>query len=313
MADSVPVNVFSRVAAVILLGFFVVACEGELTEKSFRRRAEHAYMQVNAGWTIVKREATETVFVRGDQVDRLPVGEMFTEYQSGKRGASEYFEAWIAQEEGKAAARRRTLDQAKDVVIPIIKSGAWVRIQDLGAIGPRRIQDQIRPWRHEVADDVFVVLGIPEAKLGYRFASIEEVQSAGAAKDAWLNRAIANLSTVVGRSTDGAREMKRDDGTLLVIDMPNTDGVSGLILDRDFRADILDRFGLEAVGAAAPNRNVLILFDPDEFTATKPVRARAHQLYDTQNHPGFRGLFRLEADSIGILEPANPKSTKVSE
>lgn len=267
-------------------------------------------MQVNAGWTIVRREAAHTVFVRGDQVDRLPVDAMFVDYRSSRRGASDYFEDWVAEEQRKAAARKRTLEQAKDDVIPIIKSGSWVRIQDLGAIGPGRIQDRIRPWRHEIADDVFVVLGIREAKLGYRFASIAEVRPAGEGKNRWLSRAIENLATLIGRSTEGAAEMKRVDGTLLVVDMPKKDGVAGLILDPTFRSQALGRFGLGAVGAAAPNRNVLILFDPDAFTVRKPVRARAHQLYDTQNHPGFRGLFRLEANAIGILEPANPKTTQ---
>ena len=313
MANSVPVKPAGSVACVALLGVLVVACEGELTEKRFRRRAEQAYMEVNAGWTIVRRDPSHTVFVRGDQIDRLPVGEMFAEYQSSRQGASDYFGAWIAEEERKAVARKRTLEQAKAEIIPIVKSGTWVRIQDLGAIGPKRIQDRIRPWRHEIADDVFVVLGIPEAKVGYRFASIEEVRNAQGGKDAWLSRAIENLATVVGRSAEGGTEMRRDDGTLLVIDMPKNDGVAGLILDRAFRIDVLGRFGLDAVGAAAPNRNVLILFDPDAFTARKPVRARAHQLYDTQNHPGFRGLFRLEADAIGILEPANPKRTKPTD
>ena len=52
---------------------------------------------------------------------------------------------------------------------------------------------------------------------------------------------------------------------------------------------------------------MLILFDPDEFTATKPVRARAHQLYDSQNHPAFRGLLLLEPDRVTVLEPGRPQ------
>lgn len=291
----------------LALLLFVTACETTYDEGTFRKRAEEAYREVHPGWTIVKREADSTILVRGDQLDRLPVAEMFADYKASKKDGGDWFDAWIEVQTAEAAARRRTLDQAKDVVIPIIKSGSWVKVQDLGAIGPARMRDKIRPWRKKIATDLFVVLGVPEEKLGYRLASIEELQSSKTEADAWLEQATENLVRIVGTSTKGGASLDSGEGRLMVLDMPNTDGISGLLLDHDFRKKMLQMFEQPYLGAAIPVRNVLILFDPEGFTATKPVRARAHQLYDTQNHPGFRGLLRFDAEGVSVLEAANPK------
>ncbi len=297
----------ARVLKRALLLFFVVsafACEGKLDKERFRRRAEKAYIEVNAGWTIIERKIDETVFVRGDQVDRLDVKSMFEDYEkSGKKG-SEYFEGWMEARKAEAEARRRTLQQAESDVIPIIKSEKWIRVQDLGAIGPERIRDQIRPWRHEVATDVFAVLGIPEEKLGYRFASIEEVKDAKKSDEEWMKIAIENVRRIVGEQT--GEEMVIDD-KLRVFDLKNVDGVSGLLLDPKFRLSMVEKFRLSELGAAVPIRNVLIVFDPADFTTIKPIRARARQLYDSQNHPGFRGLLKFDKDIITVLDDGEDK------
>lgn len=282
-------------------------CETTYNDKTFRKKAEESYREVNPGWMIEKRAPEGTIFIRGDQVDILPVPEMFAAYQASKQDGSDWFEAWKTTQLAEAEARKRTLDQAKAEVIPIIKSGSWIKVQDLGAIGPARIRDQIRPWRKELTTEVYVVLGVPEEKRGYRFASIEEMGTAKEGAEVWLERATENLLKLVGTSTAGGASMERADGQLLVLDMPNTDGVSSLILIPQFRDKVLRLFNQPFLGAAVPNRNVLIFFDPDQFTAMKPVRARAHQLYDTQNHPAFRGLLRFDKNSISILESANPK------
>jgi hypothetical protein len=70
---------------------------------------------------------------------------------------------------------------------------------------------------------------------------------------------------------------------------------------------MLAQFNLTELGAAVPIRNVLVVFDPTSFVTTKPIRARTHQLYDTQNHPGFRGLLRFDENGVGVLEPGSPK------
>lgn len=286
----------------------LVACTQALDQDGFRRQAEKSYMEVHPGWGIARRDGMTTTFVRGDQLDKLEIGGMFESYKTSGKSASNYFTEWSRVQAEQAKARRRTLEQAKDDVIPIIKSGSWIRVQDLGAIGPKGIQDKIRPWRKDVAPDVFVLLGVPEEKLGFRFASIEEVRES-VTKEAWLDRAIANLTKRVGTST-GSEIKDNKAGRLLVYDLSGYDDISGLILDPKFRIAMLDKFMRDELGAAAPIRNVLIVFDPLDFTALKPVRARAHQLYDTQNHPSFRGLLRFDRSGIGVLEPANPAEKK---
>lgn len=284
------------------------SCSRELGEDAFKREAEKAYMEAHPGWGIVRRDGPLTTFVRGDQVDVLDVARLYDLYKKSGKSATSYFEAWIEEQEADARARRRTLDQAKADVIPVLKSGSWVRVQDLGAIGPKRVQDRIRPWRKDIANDVYVLLGVPEEKLGYRFASIEEVRASPEGEDLWIARAVENLRARVGTST--ASEVRGAGERLLVYDLSGYESISGLILDPKFRSEMFDKFGKDELGAAAPIRNVLIVFDPAEFSATKPVRARAHQLYDTQNHPSFRGLLRFDRSGISVLEPANPEVRK---
>lgn len=310
VATSAPVRTLLTVILAGALGVGALGCETKHDEKSFRKAAEEAYREVNAGWMIEKRTPAETIFVRGDQLDRLPVADLFKAYQDSKQSGGDFFDAWKAEQTKLIEARRRTVEQAKDEIIPILKSGSWVKVQDLGAIGPARMRDQIRPWRKEVATDLYVVLGVPEAKLGYRLASVEEMNAVEGGQDAWLDRAVKNLVRIVGTSTSGGAALENAQGGLRVLDMPNTDGVSGLILDRGFRVKILEMFNQPSLGVAAPNRNVLIFFEAEDFTTTKPVRARTHQLYDTQNHPAFRGLLKIEKDAVSVMEAANPKPPK---
>jgi hypothetical protein len=307
----------ARYAAVrrFLLGVsfivFAVGCETTYSDKTFRKQAEESYREVNAGWMIVRRTDEGTIFVRGDQLDTLPVAKMFKAYKASKQDGSDWFDAWTERQRALVQSRKRTIKQVKDKIIPIIKSASWVRVQDLGAIGPARMRDQIRPWRKEVTGGLYVVLGIPEEKRGYRFASIEEMKGAKDGGESWLAQANKNVLKLITTSTAGAASMEGNDGRLLVLDMPNTDGVSSLILDARFRAKILRFFDQPTLGVAIPNRNVLIFFDPETFTAMKPVRARTHELYDTQNHPGFRGLLRIDKDSISVLEGPNPPKVKL--
>lgn len=297
---------YLRGPIVVALALACAGCEGKLDANRFRRRAEKAYMEVHPGWTIVERKIEETTFVRGDQLDQLDVEGLFRRYEESKKSPSDFFDMWTAEQKAIADARRRTLEQAEREVIPILKSGSWIQVQDLGAIGPQRLQDQIRPWRKAIADDVYVVLGVPEEKLGYRIASLAEVVTSKAGEEKWLERAVANIVERVGTST-GSASMTGNDGRLLAIDFANEDGVSALLLDPKFRRKMLAQFNLTELGAAVPIRNVLVVFDPTSFVTTKPIRARTHQLYDTQNHPGFRGLLRFDENGVGVLEPGSPK------
>ena len=114
----------------------LAGCERELDPESFKREAERAYIEAHPGWGIVRREGASTTFVRGDQVDVLDVGKLFDEYKASKKSGSAFFEEWTKKAEEEAKARRHTLEQARSDVIPIIKSGSWIRVQDLGAIDP---------------------------------------------------------------------------------------------------------------------------------------------------------------------------------
>ncbi len=283
----------------------VVACEDALDERSFRKKAEETYAEAHAGWTIYRKDKNTTTFSRGDQIDVLNVTNLYAEYRSSGKGGSTFLEAWGQQQAAESAARRRTLEQAKDSLVPILKSGTWIRVQDLGAIGPARIREKIRPWRKEVAPELYVILGVPEEKLGYRFASMEEVTTSPQNAEVWLEQAIKNLVARLGEPQGS--EVKSEAGRLLALDLDNIDGISAAILDRGYRKKLLDKFELSEVGAAVPIRNVLILFDPTDFVAVKPVRARTHQLYDTQNHPGFRGLLKFDLERIGVMEAGHPK------
>ncbi|MEO1337282.1 MAG: hypothetical protein AAFV29_16690 [Myxococcota bacterium] len=291
----------------MMLVFAVLpACEGTLDERGFTRRAERAYIEVHPGWTIVRRHEGQTTFVRGDQSDALNVAELFQRYQQSGQSPSAFFAQWTAAQRALAQKRRRSLAAAKDDVIPILKGGAWIRVQDLGAIGPARVRDKIRPWRQSVASDLFVVLGIPEERLGYRIVSIEEIEQSSTAPQAWVDTAVDNLVRKMGDIEGRDVASPKDDTKLLAFDLDNVDGVSGLLLSPPFRRRMLQKFNLSELGAAVPIRNVLIVFDPANFVTTKPIRARTHELYDTQNHPGFRGLLRFDKDVVSILEPANP-------
>jgi hypothetical protein len=286
----------------------LVACEQKLDAEHFQRKAERLYVEANPGFSIRKRRALVTYFVRGDQVVEWDTAPLFAAYQAeGSRSA--YFDALSERLVKETEARRRTLSQARSEFIPILKSGTWVRVQDLGAIGPRSKQDQLRPWRRAISDDVFVLLGVPEELLGYRYVSVAEVGEAQDSEDELLKLGHENLRRRVKTAT-GAVELRNDAGQLRVLDMPNVDGISARILDPEFRAEMLAKFGLGQVGAAIPNRDVLILFEPDDFTTKKPVRARTHELYDARNHPGFRGLLIFDREKVWELEPANPEKPK---
>lgn len=294
-----------------LLGAAIIApaCASEYDERGFQREAEKIYMEVNPGFGIMRRTGTKSTFVRGDQVYVLDVGPLYTEYKLSGASGSKYLEEWRKRLEEEVASRRRTLEQARETIVPIIKSGSWIRVQDLGAIGPRREQDKLRPWRKEVAKDVFVLLGVPEELLGYRYVSIHEIGGSATAEDEWLKLAIANSVRQVGSSTD-ASELRAEDDRLLVYDLSGVDGVSALILDRGFRAKMLELFQKTELGAAVPNRDVLIVFDATDFVTIKPIRARTRSLYDARNHPGFRGLLRFDRDTLSVLDSGRDEEQK---
>lgn len=290
----------------------LAACKQDYDEPGFRRVIEAAYAEAHPGWTVYRKKDGSTWFRRGDQLDELQVGMLFEDYRQSGQSGTDFVQGWTENERAADLARRRTLEQAADDVIPIIKSAKWVQYQDLGAIGPARKLPEIRPWRYELTAGVFVVLGVPEEKLGFRFASMAEVERSKMSGDTWLKRATENLvRRVQGEAVDEAGDYRGVDvevkDKLQVFDLANVDGVSALVLDRDFRKAMLTKFELDELGAAAPIRNVLLIFDPNEFIAVKPVRVRAHKLYDTQNHPGFRGLLKFDEEGIGILEPGDPQ------
>lgn len=297
--DTSGQHLFRGVLLILLAG-----CTSELDERSFRREAERSYAEVHPGFTIYKREDDATLFVRGDQIDRLEIAEMWAEYEEAGR-PSDFLDQWEAEARAEAEARRRSLAEARSDLAPVIKGQNWINAQDLGAIGPERIRKQIRPWRKKIAEDVYVVLGVPEEKLGLRYASIEEVESSTVAAEAWLAQAVQNLGGGVELAKEGP-EVRNPDGELLAADLPNHEHVASLILVPAFRRALLKRFAKPAVGVAVPLRNVLIAFDLEAATARKPVRARAHELYDTQNHPAFRGLLELDAEGVSLLEKARP-------
>lgn len=292
----------------LLVALSISACDRELDPESFKRAAEKAYVETHPGWGIEGRKDSVTYFVRGDQVDTLDVASLYLEYKASKQSGTDFLETWSKRAEEEAKARKKTLEQAKGEVIPIVKSGSWIRVQDLGAIGPKNLQDRIRPWRKEMATDVYAVLGVPEEKLGFRFASIEEMKELGEGEQAYFDRAVINLRNKVATST--ASEMQSADGRLMIYDLSGYENISGLIFDKEMRTRLLDKFQKDELGASAPIRDVLIIFDTSEFTAVKPIRARTHQLYDTQNHPGFRGLIRFDRQGLSVFEAANPEQKK---
>lgn len=314
----------ARVHLLLLTGLAVAnGCKTDYDEAGFRKAIERAYGEAHPGWTIFRKKGDLTWFHRGDQVDELDVGALFAEYRSSGLSGTDFVTEWREAAVERDKARRRTLEEAEEDVIPILKSAKWVEYQDLGAIGPRRRLPEIRPWRQELTPGVYVVLGVPEEKLGFRFVSIAEVERTGRDGSAWLEQATSNLVRRVhaealrpageeGSDAAGAPSRAYEGvgvevkGRLKAFDLVNVDGISGMILDRGFRKAMLDKFGLDELGAAVPIRNVLIVFDPNDFVAVKPARNRAHQLYDTQNHPGFRGLLRFDEDGIGVLEPGDP-------
>ena len=284
------------------------SCQSEYDEPRFREAIETAYREAHPGWAILRRDAGATWFHRGDQVDELRVSDLFSAYRASHQSGAEFVRAWKAEAASAYASLRRRLGEAEDLVIPIIKSEKWVQYQDLGAIGPQRKRAELRPWRTEIAPGVFAVLGVPEDKLGFRFASMAEVDGSDRSGTEWLRRATQNLvQTAQDRAYSPNEgylgvdiEVKQK---LMAFDLENVDGISGLVLDRGFREAMLEKFGRSELGAAVPIRNVLIVFRPDDFVAVKPARNRARQLYDTQNHPGFRGLRSFDAEGLGVLEP----------
>ncbi len=298
-------------AATLALALLVVGCARTLDEKELQRAAEKLFVEVNTGFSVAKREPGKSRLVRGDQVYTLDVAALHDGYLASKQSGGDFLDDYRARLVAEAAARRVTVDKAGARLWPYVKGGVWVRAQDMGAIGPPSVQQQLRPWRQPLAEDVFVVLGVSEALFGTRYLTQAELATSPTSGEKWVEAAVKNLAAAVDTAT-GSVELRAADGRLLVLDMPNLDGVSGLVLDRGFREKMLARFGLPSLGASVPNRDVLILFDPDDVSTRRPVRARTHQLHDERNHPGFRGLLRLSREGLAVLEPAHPEKEKAA-
>ena len=292
-----------------LLVLSICACESELNKEMFQRRAEKIFTEVNPGFRIIKRKGMLTIFVRGDQFYELNLAEPFIEYEAKGKKTKPFLTAFRTKLESEAQSRKQTLDSASDKLIPIIKSGSWINSQDLGAIGSTKVRRKIRPWRKKVAEDVYALIGIPEELLGFRYASIEEVEDSKTDSEIWLKQSISNLVKQVGSST--GTTLDSAEGKLMVLDFSAVDGVAALILDAKTRVRWLQQFDLPELGVSIANRDVLIFFDPTDFVTIKPIRARTHQLYDHRNHPGFRGLLRIDRDTISVMEPAYPKKKKL--
>lgn len=285
------------------------ACESELDQKMFQRRSEKIFTEVNPGFGIIKRKSMTTIFVRGDQFYELELAAPYLEYESGGKKTNAFMDTFRAKLTKEAEARKQTLESASEKIVPFMKSGSWINAQDLGAIGSAKVRRQIRPWRKKVAEDVYVLMGIPEELLGYRYASIQEVEDSKTDSEAWLKKSIKNLVRDVGSSTGTTLESSA--GKLMVLDFSAVDNIAALVLDPLSRRNWLKRFDLPELGVSIANRDVLIVFDPTDFVTVKPIRARTHQLYDNRNHPGFRGLLSIDADTISMMEPAYPKKKKL--
>ena len=296
--------VWARVSILAIALSLLPACEAELDEPAFARRAERTYLDIHPGWIVVRRIESGTVFARGDQQDILPIADLYAEYQKGHLRASAFFDAYVRAQKELADQRRRSLEQAKADVIPILKGAAWVRAQDLEAVGSPRERAKIRPWRQPISSDMFVILGIAEGRIGYRFASIDEVGTSTVGAAAWLTRAVRNLSAKVGKSEGRASNHSGAKRKLRAVEFEDVDGVSALVLDPGFRKRMLDRFGLPELGAAVPARNILIVFDPSDFETVRAAQAHARGLYETRNHPGLRVLLRFDHDDVSVLAPA---------
>jgi hypothetical protein len=288
------------------LAAFAASCESDLDPSAFQRKVEQTFVEANPGFGVLRRDKDKSTFARGDQTYSLDVSALYGEYKASKKGGGAFLSSYGERLSADAKERRRSLEQAREDVIPIVKSGAWIRVQDVGAIGPPSTQEQLRPWRKELGPDLFVILGVPEKLLGYRYVSIHEVKSATVTEQIWLDRATANLARRSKDVLDKAVDVHGSDKRLLVSEIDGQEGVSALVLDRAFRQKLLNRFNKDELGAALPTRDVLMVFDSSDFVATKPARSRAHQLFDTQNHAGFRGLIRFDKDLIAILESGKP-------
>lgn len=283
------------------------ACKRDYDEPELRRVLERSYREAHPGWTVHRRQEGRTWFVRGDQLDELDVPALFAEYQASGQSGTDWVAAWLEAAKAEDASRHRTLEEAQDEVIPLLKSAKWIEIQDLGAIGPKHKLLEIKPWRAKITEGLFIVLGVPEVKLGYRFASIAEVEAMGLDEQAWIDKSTQNLVRLRDedvKDPDGKYQgvPVEISGKIEAFDLENARGVSGLVLDKGFRRAMLRKFARADVGAAVPIRDVLIVFNPDNFVAKKPARNRAHKLYDTQNHPAFRGLLRLDENGVYVLE-----------
>ena len=300
-----------RYSILLALTLSIVACESELDPKMFQRRAEKIFTEVNPGFGIIKRKGMTTIFVRGDQFFELELASEYVTYESKGKKTSDFLEDFRARLQKEAEARKQTLASAKERLLPFIKSGSWVDAQDLGAIGPARVRDKIRPWRKKIAEDVYVLLGIPEELLGYRYASIQEMNDSKKDAEFWLETGVRNLVQRVKTSTP--TPLESSDGKLMVLDYSAVEHVGAFFLDRQTRKDWLSRFNLTELGVSVPNRDVLIVFDPSDFVTVKPIRFRTHQLYDNRNHPGFRGLISIDEDTISMMEPAYPKKKKLKK
>lgn len=290
----------------LLLGL-LSGCQQPYSEERFQKEIEKAYVAADPGWGVYRRKGRLSSFVRGDQLDTVDTEALYKAYQASKQSGSDFVAAWQAEQAAAAKARHQSLETAKDRLILTFKSKNWVTAQDLGAIGPKSDRAKLRPWRKEIASGFYAVIGVPEAKRGYRYASMAEM-AADPGEEAWMAAAIANAKRRVQNAEPDALRDKNQ--KLLVLDFPNEDGVGALILDPAFRRDMLGRFEASAIGAAVPLREVLILFPSEDPLTQRPIRARTHQLFDTQNHAGFRGLLRLEQDSLSILEAPYPEPAK---
>ena len=302
---------FFQLYLLCVVAFASVACESELDPKMFQRRAEKIFTEVNPGFGIVKRKQMTTIFVRGDQFYYLELAAEYVQYEAEGRKTSAFLDKFRARLQKEADGRKQTLASAESKILPFIKSGSWVDAQDLGAIGSARVRDKIRPWRKKVAEDVYVLLGIPEELLGYRYASIEEMKESKKDAEVWLETGVRNLVQSVKTSTP--TPLESSEGKLMVLDYSAVEHVGAFFLDRQTRKDWLERFDLTELGVSVPNRDVLIIFDPSDFVTVKPIRFRTHQLYDNRNHPGFRGLIRIDEDTISMMEPAYPKKKKLKK
>jgi hypothetical protein len=169
-------------------------------------------------------------------------------------------------------------------LMPLVRDRHWIRAQDLGAIAPQRMLEDVRIWRKEIGADLFGTMGLPREDGTIRPVTVGEIR--GQTKneeDTWWARALSNLRIQTRTATPTV--IQDDSGKVLVCEWPDVPFVSALIADSTFRQQMLTRFHQDKVGVFVPARDHLILYDLTDFVSVKPAQMKSKMVYDRGVHP----------------------------